>query len=188
MIDAERGGDMRIREEKQALTIERIRNDLKSDLKQYTVFKALCLTLIGGYLVFFSFILLFWSAGTDHIGFAIAQGTIWTLFIGMVVCSVWRYFSMLRTLEGRTIHVVKDEVLRMVEDEFDRKRFWRGRKLVSCYRDVFYFRRFGRVEVDTETFSYTNEGDTFYMVVLGDEQNKLARIYNARLYEYRENA
>lgn len=176
----------RYREEKQSLTKERIVNDLRADLDLVLRLDVIMAVRLVASCAIFSMLLLFISFSYDHIGFTIAQCVLWGLVLLCIAYTTGKVYSRRRTLERRTFTVVEDEVARMVEDEFNPKRYV-IRGLGGSYQNVFYFEHFGRVVVGKEMFDYTSEGDRFYLVLFDDAKDSPARLYNTRMYKYREN-
>ena len=79
--------------------------------------------------------------------------------------------------------VIEDHLVRMAEDEPVRSR---GR---TRYYDVFYFSRTGRYIVtgaDKSAWNYSSEDDKFYVVVMRGRNIIPMKVYNSKVYEYRE--
>lgn len=173
------------KEEKQSLTKARILRDLRADLDLVSKFNVIMTVRLAASCGLFSLCLFFISFSYEHIGFTIAQCVLWGLVLLGAVWTARGVYVRRRMLENRPFSVVQDKVERMVEDEFNPKRYFL-RGLGGSYQNVFYFEHLGRVVVGKEMFDYTSEGDTFYVVMFDDAKDDPARFYNAKMYEYKE--
>lgn len=116
----------------------------------------------------------------------IAQGVITLVVlliaIGYPVFVIVRNVVFYVKITRRCFTIVVDMLIRKVDREFTR--VW-GR---THYDDVFYFEKYGRYTVprtERSAFDYSNENESFYLIVLKGRKPKIMRAYNAKVYEYK---
>ncbi|MBQ8408944.1 MAG: hypothetical protein IJY39_08780 [Clostridia bacterium] len=167
------------KETKSVLTREGIKKDILGELR----------AMMASIVAFVGVMVLFWLIITfiacrGIVGRLISTG-VFALLVGVIMASYVRTY--LSAARGK-ICVVEDELLYTAEETVHR-----GRHLVL--ERVMYFAEHGRYvvsEVDGSAFDYSNQGDKFYLVIYDfkkSKKNKSAspiRVYNTRLYEWRE--
>ena len=120
-------------------------------------------------------------------------GNFLALLIG-ILCTgfdfyfIWQLVHTFRSITKGNFEI-REDVLSSVEIETVRRRSRHG--YTYHEKKVFYFDEHGRYEtgaIDGSAFEYSSAGDRFYIVVRKSKRKNLSplRVYNAKVYEYRE--
>lgn len=118
--------------------------------------------------------LLMWSGGSVIMTVVMA-----VIGAGIIICDCYMIGRIIKC----RFDVIEDHLVRMAEDEPIR----RGKRISYC--DVFYFSRTGRYIVtgaDKSAWHYSSEDDKFYVVVMRGKNITPMKVYNSKVYEYRE--
>lgn len=96
---------------------------------------------------------------------------------------------IIKKLDRGEFSIVKDEVHRKSEGEVPD--FFLMRFSIFTIRnrvqDVLYFKKYGRYRPSDTVFACTDQGDTFYLMVLDDRKKTVLMVYHSDMYEYKEN-
>lgn len=193
----QRGEGRMLKEEKQIITREKVRSELKRIVKGDLISAAFFWFLLISVNAILSLIL--YLVGTYLLEELPVVPTIlsllrWVTWLIPVVYPIGKlyksclYFQM---INNDDFSIVEDELVRTVKDEFNVKHFFTtvvdaDTRLISSYENAFYFDRYGRVVVGKKMFDYADCGDTFYLVVT-NKKDLPVLVYNAKMYEYKEN-
>lgn len=167
-----------MKETKSVLTREGIKKDLLGEMRagvMSVVALVMTFALIGTIMTFLAF--------RPGVGRLIC-GSLWFLLIAYFV---FAYAKSYVWIARDRFSVVEDELLYSAEETVHR-----GRTLML--ERALYFAEHGRYKIqstDGSAFSYSNEGDRFYLVVYDGKkpkkkvENTVLRVYNTRIYEFR---
>lgn len=179
-------------DKRERITKETIKADLLEDLKNE---RNECIfdTIYCAILLFFAILFLseppFWR---DMVSVFIYATVIIFIVAALVfLIFVWhRFISRQKSIKNGSFIIVEDTLDVISEDEFRqsslpsfRDRMRHHRRIVQI-EDAFYFSQYGRVSVKKNVSAFSMRGDSFYLVLLPKKENKILRIYSARLYQY----
>lgn len=185
-------------EEKQIITTQRIRNELKGIVKGElfaSAFFWLLLIVVNGVFMLTLYLLKGCAFAQPQAVQTILTVLGWVVWLAPIVYPVLKLFKScryFRMINNSEFHIVEDELVRMAKDEFNAKHFFTAlddydlmARFFSSYEDAFYFERYGRVVVSSKLFDLASCGDTFYLVVT-DKKDIPVLVYNTKMYEYKE--
>lgn len=178
------------KEEKQSLTMDKIVRDLKFEARLERVDAVLVLGSLTMLFAVISLLLFVIGAYGFHWNPAvtvISMCVLWILWISYAVCRIRKLYLRARSIEKGNFSIVKDELVRIVEDEFNKGNYFsNGGSLGRAYEHVFYFDHYGRFVIDRDKTLLANCGEVFYLVVYNDQKDIPILIYNTKMYEYKD--
>jgi hypothetical protein len=89
---------------------------------------------------------------------------------------VFTYYSNLYKIKSGKFSIEEEKLCGKAEE-------WRRYYHHSQREKILYFKR-GKVAVESDAYSYSNIGDTFYLVVLNNGKPMMA--YNKKYYDIKE--
>ncbi len=100
-----------------------------------------------------------------------------------VVYAIGIYAVKSKDISNGKYEIVTDKLYRIVEAEFNLKRYLISRNFWVSYDRMFYFENYGEISVPKAKEQTASTGDTFYMVL---HKKKPMLIYNEKVYDYKK--